>query len=108
MRLDRNTGDGQGKYGLVLLRKLSEMDDNSRNDAAEALRTLIRLGVFEYSGPAGSVNEFFVLRLRDEYSQYALRAYAAQAVNHDMEYASDVFALADRAGPASPFCKKPD
>lgn len=54
-------------------------------------------------------NEYFVLFLKDKYSQAALAAYAAAAANNgDREYSEDVADLVLRAGPSSPYCKDPD
>lgn len=57
----------------------------------------------------GEKNEHFVLMLKDQYSRAALMAYAEAAQKDgETEYAKDVMELADRAGPCSPFVKKPD
>lgn len=57
----------------------------------------------------GERNEHFVLMLKDRYTRAALLAYAAEAdKDGETEYAKDVMELADRAGPLSPFAKKPD
>lgn len=120
MRLDRNTGDGRGKYGLVKLRVLQPILDsvgNSRNaknmdevnamKVREAVKLLEEEGVIEWSVPE-TETEIFVLKLRDRHAGAALYAYSQSALMHDDQYANDVFQLARRAGPKSPFCKDPD
>ena len=86
MRLIRNTSpDGACKYALI---------DN-------------RTGGFIEATP-GSDEEFFVIKLKDRFSQAALRAYAEAAREFDPEYAGEVDELADRAGPNHRLCKLPD
>lgn len=64
--------------------------------------------VVEDAEPWGR-NEFFVVMLKDRHARAALAAYATDAAAAgDREYAGEVMALADRAGPSSPFCKAPD
>lgn len=86
MRLQRNVSpDGMGKFAVINLRK----------------------GTFELGTP-GTPEEFFVIKLKDEFSKAALLAYAQAAEATDPEYAKDIRELAARAGADSPFCKKPD
>ena len=86
MRLIRNTSDdGRCKYALI---------DNRTGEKLEA--------------SAGHPEEFFVLKLKDEFSEPALRAYANAARDWDPEFASDVDEMADRAGKNHPLCKRPD
>ncbi len=87
MRLVRNTTpDGSCKYRVWNNERQAWVEDD---------------------GPGGE-NEFFVIMVKDRHAQAALMAYACSASETDMEFASDVFELAQRAGPASPFCKDPD
>ncbi len=103
MKLDRNVNaDGRGKYALVRLRTV-EPDGK----IWWMLKGLEMFGVLDW-GDRGKPDEFFIIRLKDEYAQHALRAYAAAAMTDDPEYANEVYELASRSGPASPFCKKPD
>ena len=104
MKLDRNaTTEGRGKYGLIKLRGLDVQAPHIR----AALNTLWEAGALDW-GPVGTETEFFVIRLRDVCAQRALHAYAEAADSIDTEYAAEVMALGDRAGPDSPFCKRPD
>lgn len=87
MRLVRNTTpDGMCKYSLIEHHKGGRVEH----------------------GLPGTENEFFVLKLKDKYTQAALNAYAEAVGSDDPEYASEVQALADRAGEDSPWCKVPD
>ena len=99
MRLDRNIGDA-GKYALVRMRDLT-------SDMRGALDALATGGVVDMAS-AGDQDEFFAIKLKDKYAQAALLAYADAAEADDPEYAADVRELAARAGPASPWCKRPD
>jgi hypothetical protein len=128
MKLDRNVnGTGRGKYGLIKQRRLEEITEayeqalrdggspgggqgavELSEEVARAINTLERAGVLDW-GPAGTESEFFVIKLRDEYARDALSAYATAARVDDPEYAAQVYyRLACKAGPNSPFCKKPD
>lgn len=79
------SNDGRGKYGLI---------DNRTGAHIEAR--------------VGDPEEFFVLKLKDEFAEPALRAYADAAREWDPEYAAEVDAMADRAGRNHPLCKRPD
>lgn len=111
MKLDRNTR-GQGKYTLILNRKLVELREQSPTktlpaDISMAIAVLKGAGLLDAS-PERSQGEFFVIRLRDVHARDALMAYAKSANLNDPEYTADVLLLANRAGPRSPFCKVPD
>lgn len=105
MKLDRNYGTG--KYAIVKMRVLHALPPTIRKEADVALLYLASLGLIESPAPK-SEEEFFVIRLRDQYAAVALDAYATAAATYDPEYAGEVQTLADRAGPRSPFCKRPD
>lgn len=114
MKLDRNISgnEGRGKYALLLLRRLAAFDDGKTFGGvdpkiADALKTLEDAGLLDW-GEQGTESEFFLLRLKDEYADEALRAYAKVALMDDPEYANEVMSLARRAGPNNPFCKRPD
>lgn len=125
MKLDRNiNGTGRGKYGLVNNRRLQKYvdraaaacRDRSQYDIEvsveamkilKAVRLLEAFGIIDW-GEQHTESEFFVIKLRDRYAAHALQAYAIISRFEDDEYGCDVHALADRAGPYSPFCKKPD
>lgn len=114
MRLDRNINDNKrGKYALLKLRKLDEftaIDDPFQEVAkpiADAISTLEKAGIIDW-GVEGTESEFFVIKLRDVNAPAGLYAYGASANHTDSEYAGEVWALADRAGTNSQFCKKPD
>ena len=113
MRLDRNTTEGsEGKYWLILNRKLQEMRRGTfqelPQEIAAALKLLIDNGLID-DGGVGAPGEYFVIRLRDQYAKAALMGYAAAAhADGQEEYAKEIDALAARAGSDSPFCKRPD
>ena len=114
MKLDRNINpDKRGKYAILLLRDLEKFrspDYPHSNRAAAigaALRVLEDAGVIDW-GITGTDKEFFLIRLKDKYAEAGLRNYARAAAADDEEYANEVFEMANRAGPNSPFCKRPD
>jgi glutamine synthetase len=115
MKLDRNikANEGRGKYALVLLRDIAAEDDGKPfggipKDLEQALRTLEQYKVIDY-GFTGTDREFFLIRLKDKYAAAALHAYASAAqADGEEEYSREITDMADRAGPNSPWCKKPD
>jgi len=112
MKLDRNIAEnkGRGKYAVLKLRALAQIEkENGRLPHAvyDALQVLDAVGVLDY-GITGTADEFFLIRLKDEFSTPALKAYAAAAEDTDFEYASEVREMALRSGRYSEFCKKPD
>jgi hypothetical protein len=85
MRLVRNISeDGRCKYAII---------DNRTGKVTE--------------GRAGDPEEFFVLKLKDEFAAHALKAYAAAAMEYDPRYAEEVLELAARAE-QMPNRKRPD
>lgn len=115
MRLDRNEsrtwkGMQVGKYALLNLRKLfnPEFSSYEKTEISNAIDILERKGILEW-GLKGNKDEFFVIKLRDEFGQGALVEYAnAASAMGEKAYAMDILELAERAGPKSPFCKRPD
>lgn len=135
MKLDRNgNGTGRGKYALIKTRRIVEIEKAGNDavaqinsgvrdelikadraaitldiDVSQAISTLEAAGVLEWGEP-GTEGEFFVIKLRDQHARAALWAYADDigADLADVEYRKDIRELAFRAGPDSPFCKKPD
>lgn len=113
MKLDRDIegNEGRGKYALLKLRDAERYRGDGPfagcGEIGEAIRTLDNAGLIEWGHP-NTEGEFFVIKLRDQYAQYALNAYAAAADLDDHEYGRAVQALADRSGDKSPFCKRPD
>lgn len=116
MKLDRNiNGNRRGKYALLKLRRLTEIEawDGGDGEALDrqavidAIALLERAGILDW-GYAGTEAEFMLIRLKDRYARQALKAYAECAQIDDPEYAAEIFAMADRAGACSPWCKKPD
>lgn len=116
MKLDRNiNGNKRGKYALIKLRRLTEIEawDGGDGEIADrqavidAIALLERAGILDW-GFAGTEGEFMVIRLKDKYAKEALWAYGNEADKDDPEYASDIFEMANRSGDNSPFCKKPD
>lgn len=115
-RLDRNSGNGRGKYGLIKNRRLRDclLKANDGESGVEfaasvckAIVVLERAGIIEW-GEAESEHEFFVIKLKDKYADDALRRYVISAAHDDSDYAREVNELADRAGTSNPFCKAPD
>lgn len=115
MKLDRNANDdGGGKYALLKIRVLNDMransafEDDMPPEISAAIKVLAKAGVIDW-GARGTESEFFVIKLKDENAGRALFEYASSAEgNGDKEYADEVRDMAFRAGPRSPFCKKPD
>lgn len=105
MQLDRNLPDnaGRGKYALLKLRELNRDDP----EVARAIEMLLAAGVLDW-GDAGTESEFFVIRLKDQYAQDALAAYAQAARASDPEWAEEIDEMVGRSGPANRWCKYPD
>lgn len=105
MKLDREINPtGKGKYALINMRKI---DSDPRTPEELAAAILAHPEAVEW-GNARSEGEFFVMKLKDKYSQRGLHGYAADAMKDDPEYANSILRMADRAGTDSPFCKRPD
>lgn len=113
MQLDRNLPDkgGRGKYALLKLRQLDSFRSGTFEtlppDLDAAIKLLEDLGVIDW-GNAGTDGEFFVIRLKDQYAQAALDGYANACRQDDPEWYTEITEMAQRAGPASPWCKYPD
>lgn len=113
MKLDRNINDdGLGKYALLKLRRLKLYETQAPfSKYAPAIQNALELleneGILDW-GRQGTESEFMLIRLKDRYAQAALRAYAEAARQDDPEWADEVALMADRSGPASPFCQAPD
>ncbi|HEY5409267.1 MAG TPA: hypothetical protein VIJ94_00945 [Caulobacteraceae bacterium] len=120
MKLDRNlNSDGGGKYALVLMRRVREIEaaaegPNARGSdvsraaiVRHALEVLQGAGILD-DGAAGSEREFFVIRLRDRYAGVALHAYRVEVQFRDPEYGEDILDMEKRSGELSPYCKTPD
>jgi hypothetical protein len=109
MKLDRNNNPGgMGKYALIKLRNYPpsiRAIERARVDTALAI--LRDFKMLDY-GNVGTESEFMVIRLKDRYAQEALWAYANEADKDDHEYAGEIIEMANRSGPDSPFCKRPD
>lgn len=105
MKLDRNLNKtGVGKYALL---KLRQMRTEMSPEIYGAVKTLETAGILDWGNAPET--EFFVMRLKDEYAHDGLRGYAMAAEKDGAkEYAGEVYQLVKRAGPKSPFCKKPD
>lgn len=114
MKLDRNlNANKRGKYALLKLRKLDDFTSPGdpfqevAEPVADAIDVLVKAGILDW-GIEDTESEFFLIRLKDKYAQIALAHYANAARVDDPEYAAEIDAMAMRAGPSSPFCKKPD
>ncbi len=79
MNLDRNTTPtGIGKYGLILIRKLTTDDLNALIKPPHPVVHYVPLAAVDLGqGPKGN---FFVLRYQDKFAEAALRAYSAAAM----------------------------
>ncbi|WP_050400465.1 hypothetical protein [Bradyrhizobium embrapense] len=125
MKLDRNlSGDGRGKYGLILNRELAQRaaeavvgakpGNQVTESQLEAMKIVNAVSFLEAMGiidwGTTPETEFFVMRLKDEHAGAALAAYATDAKAHgDPEYANQIYyGLATRAGRLHPHSKKPD
>lgn len=117
MKLDRNINNNRrGKYALLKLRRLTEIESwdggdgevADRQAVIDAIALLERAGILDW-GYAGTEGEFMVIRLKDKYAQGALCDYAnAAEADGEWEYGKEIRNMASRAGPASKWCKKPD
>jgi len=97
MLLDRNVNlDGKGKYALVRLREIE-----TGSEAHALLLRLYELGCLDW-GSRGKDDEFFVIKLKDQFSAPALEAYADAALDEakskeDELWSYQVRGLAERA-----------
>lgn len=112
MKLDRNLNpNGMGKYALLKLRELENVRESGpfgeiAKPIADAIKLLENNGIIDWGNEPQS--EFFVIRLKDVCAQGALESYADEAEAFDKEYADEISEMASRAGPSSPWCKRPD
>lgn len=96
MKLDRNTNpDGRGKYALVLMRKLAELERGNDYSSTSAVGALSEKGVLQFGDSPET--EFFVIKLKDRFAPAALTAYGLAAIDFDPEFAGEVLALARKA-----------
>ena len=80
MKLDRNiTPTREGKYHLILMRKVRALHGDQGIEAAAALFTLERLGVIR-KGNENFGSQFFPLGYSDKFTPAALQAYAGAAM----------------------------
>ncbi len=117
MKLDRNiNGNRRGKYALLKLRRLTEIEawDGGDGEALDrqavidAVALLERAGILDW-GFARTEAEFMLIRLKDKYARKSLVEYAqAAADDGEVEYATEIMDMALRSGSFSPRCKKPD
>lgn len=119
MKLDRNiNANRRGKYALLKLRRLSEIEawDGSDGEAADrqavidAIALLERAGILDW-GYAVTEGEFMVMRLKDKYAYRGMMGYHKAIMledDADLEYAQEILDMAKRSGPNSQWCKKPD
>lgn len=111
MKFDRSlNADGLGKYALLKLRNYPKPDAPGRESVDQALSVLSQAGMLDM-GYVGTESEFFLMRLKDKYSLKALLAYQRAVCDDeptDTEYAQEILDMANRAGPNSQWCKKPD
>ena len=107
MKLKRNEGDGTvGKYIVINVSKISGKPPTNAQELAAAILANPECVVI---GEKGSKDEFFVMMLKDQFADKGLVGYATAAhLAGEMEYADEIHELAERSGPASPYCKRPD
>ncbi len=108
MKLDRNINpSGKGKYAIVNMRKI---EGNPCTPQELAAAILANPEAVEF-GAVGDPNEFWLIKLKDQYAEGALNGYA-NSIRHDpkgdAEYESEVRKLAERSGPHHPLRKRPD
>jgi hypothetical protein len=111
MKLDRNiNANGRGKYALLKLRRVRELQDTLTEEGkqrlAQAFDLLEAAGILDWGNTIDS--EFMVIRLKDAAAEQGLREYANKAAEFDPEYAGEIAEMARRAGPNHPNCKQPD
>jgi hypothetical protein len=107
VKLDRNiNANGRGKYALLKLRGLDNIDPKLDLDVEGAIDTLEAAGILDWGNTIDS--EFMVIRLKDINAQPALRAYAGHARQFDPEYSNEIMEMADRSGVSHLNCKQPD
>lgn len=95
------------KYALIKMARVRELRQSDPETVFAALAALEALGVIDYGDQPG--NEFFVLRLKDQYSDDALYRYSLSArYDGESDYALQIEELANHAGVNHPNCKKPD
>lgn len=106
MDLDRNLNtDGKGKYAVINLRKIPT---NPQTPEELAAAILANPECVEF-GRVGDPDEFFLIKLKDQYAQGTLMQYAHEASSdEEFEYSKQVHDLALRSGVNNPHCKKPD
>jgi hypothetical protein len=104
MLLDRNIPgrQGRGKYALLLIRNVMAQHDPA---VADAIHLLTEKGLLDFGNRPDT--DFFVIRLKDKYAWHALQSYAVEAADDDVEYAGQIYALAEKAQ-RNPFKKRPD
>lgn len=92
MNLDRNQGDGRGKYALIQIRKLENDDVLDLYDSSEEASQhvyLPRQAIHTGQGDPG--DQFFVIKYKDRFASDALRAYGQAC----LEYAACADGLTD-------------
>lgn len=106
MKLDRNIkkNKGKGKYALIKLRELKLPLETT----ADKNIVMVPVESVDYGEPTAPGNDFFVIRLRDQFAAWALTSYAAAARKAGMiEYSNEIMELAIKAS-HHPQKKKPD
>lgn len=106
MDLDRNlNADGKGKYAVINLRRIPT---NPQTPQELAAAILANPECVEF-GRVGDPDEFFLIKLKDQYAFPTLEKYAEVAYQSgDVEYAQQISKMAHRSGVYHPNCKKPD
>lgn len=107
MKLDRNiTNPRRGKYALIKLRECTvKRCTIAPNEADEPTMLLVPESSVDFGDSVQ--NDFFVIRLKDQYAAAALKAYADAARRDDAEYAAEIYRLAELAE-AHPNKRRPD
>ena len=114
--MDRNIPErrGRGKYALVRLRGI-----DGSEEGWQLLLRLDELGLLDW-GCVGEPDEFFVVKLCDQFSPGAIKGYADAVMEASRKEADPVKAkdlavwgtqvqsMGSRAGDLNPYCKMPD
>lgn len=87
MKLDKNINkDGGGKYALLKLRKLLEIQQLGTDHSVRIQQAVELLNSYKllHCGDEGPGEQFFVMKYKDKFTAPALRAYAI-AVEHSAQ-----------------------
>lgn len=116
MKLVRNTTiDGTCKYDIINRSKIKDLGEEEKNKVLEAIDVLKQSGIYTEC-LLNNKEEFFVIKLKDQFAKPALEAYAESVKQYAVsvgdadlsDYGADVSDLANRSGVNNVYCKIPD